>query len=284
MVRTCTSCRTTEVDDRMIRCARCNGQLGSGEDYQTAEQKIDLQQFLRVEAALTRGELDRRVAADLERHIEGFNRRTWIAGFITFFALIGVVAQYVGYQRSVSAFLQKAKSDTEAHVAASLREVQTEANSVLRSALTDVQVGVNKRIDSEFKTERIREIVSTAAKEQATDMLQVQVRPRVESFNSSLTDLQKRYSSDYQAIGAQVSQLAASNREASSLNGVLSSQVDRLKRRNDVTKLADDAISNMDKGSYMQLLSLITTGPDDEIRSLAETEMLRVKLSFIGGD
>lgn len=126
------------------------------------------------------------------------------------------------------------------------------------------QAGVKKvedllvnRINQEFETDRIRKTITEVAQDQAKYVLRAEIDPQVEqfkrdtekkiaSFEGYLDEMRNQYAGQYQALAREVT---------------------RLKERNEILKLADDAITSGSRRALNELLKTINYGNEENQRT-----------------
>jgi hypothetical protein len=125
----------------------------------------------------------------------------------------------------------------------------------LERNMSDVEKNVNKRIDEEFNKENIQVMVQEKAKEYT----EKNVHKYIE-----------------QKVGSTIKPISSNLNEQ---NRILTAQVDALSKRNQMMKLADDAIVKSDADSFRELCKYEGT----DLESVASGEVMRVKAMYVAG-
>ena len=127
-------------------------------------------------------------------------------------------------------------------------------------------------IAEQFKKENVQKTMEAAAGKEAAALLQKSVEPSIKDFqqrlDTSREDLEKRFT--------QFNKVITKNEEKSSANvESLRTELARLQKRNDLTALADKAISEGDVEAYRQLERMVGMAKGDESNA-AISELVRV--------
>lgn len=122
---------------------------------------------------------------------------------------------------------------------------------------------IQKSIADKFAEPSIKDTLIQVAESQAAQIISNQVRPAVEEiqkeaeiFDGNLTQLRSKYHADYEK---------------------LKSEVNYLKVRNDVTRLADEAMAEGSRISYEKLRQTIIKGGNSDIVKAIRSEIFKIK-------
>lgn len=127
-------------------------------------------------------------------------------------------------------------------------------------------------IADQFKKENVQRTMEAAASKEAAALLAKSVEPNIKSFQQKLDtsgeDIDKRFK--------QFDEVITKNEEKSAANVEnLRTELARLQKRNNLTALADKAISEGDVEAYRHLEGLMKA-PEDEERYAVTSELFRV--------
>jgi hypothetical protein len=129
------------------------------------------------------------------------------------------------------------------------------------AGMSRLETVLNKRIDAEFKTERIQNTVTKVAEKQAASLLRDAVQPKIDSFDAFLRSLTEQNKANFDAI-----------------NGELAI----LRERNRLMQLYDRAVNEADRKALEELMK-IQDEPTNPLAALAGSLVLQVKNFYLFG-
>ncbi|HMG06305.1 MAG TPA: hypothetical protein VK581_12675 [Chthoniobacterales bacterium] len=173
----------------------------------------------------------------------------------SFVALVAAIAGIVGW--SVSATLT--------------RERQTFEDNAKKEIGT-AKEAIERRIAIEFEKENVQKTVELAAAAEAERLLAKTVDPRIQQFEKILNEA----SSEAERRAKDLKEVVKRTEEDASSIESLRGELARLKQRNDLTALADTAISNGDVTAYRQLEAIVASNDGKENKAAALSELFRV--------
>ncbi len=136
----------------------------------------------------------------------------------------------------------------------------------------DAKKALEAEIAEQFKKENVQKTMEAAAGKEAAALLRKSVEPSIKAFQQTLDtsrdDLEKRFK-QFNDVVTKNEKKSASNVES------LRTELARLQRRNNLTALADKAITEGDVEAYRQLETLMTTSKSEEMNAVA-SELFRV--------
>lgn len=149
------------------------------------------------------------------------------------------------------------------------KEFQKQAHDDIESAKKTIEV----EIAQEFKKENVQKTLDTSVAKEAPALFAKSVEPNIKAFQQKLdaseTNLDKRLK--------EFNETLSKNEEKSTANvEALRSELSRLQKRNNLTALADKAISEGDVEAYHQLENLAKERPEGEERNAAMSELFRL--------
>jgi hypothetical protein len=134
------------------------------------------------------------------------------------------------------------------------------------SQVDTVRMRVEERITKQFEQPQIRETVQKVAETAAAKVISDQVQPaeakvaaRLKSFETFLDERKAQYDAD---------------------QAVFRAELDTLKKRNELTRLADRAIGDGSLGEYQRLLRISHEEFDPELKAAADAEVFRVVSAY----
>ena len=236
---------------------------------------MDLQQFAEQEIQIATGKL----LQDAEKHKQDIKRQNWrhVQLVLGFLGLLSVGGYWGGGGNYLKTRTQE--------------------------AIDQGAEQIRKRIDAEFQTVRIRDLMTEVAENEARGLLHEEVKPEVDalkkqmaqemgsvqrqsqerlsSFEQSLQEAESRYQEDYKTLSARLEQRVQG---AEVLSEELAEQVNKLTERNRLTELADDAILTGNRSAYDELQRISRASPSDApIAKAAKTEVFRLKIAYLAG-
>ncbi|HYJ05555.1 MAG TPA: hypothetical protein VEX43_10500 [Chthoniobacterales bacterium] len=135
---------------------------------------------------------------------------------------------------------------------------------------------VESQIMQELKKENVQKTMELAAGKEAAALLAKSVEPNIKAFqqklDTSLAELEARFR-EFNDVIQKNEQKSASNVEN------LRTELSRLQKRNNLTALADKAISEGDVVSYRRLETLMKTSEGEE-KNAATSELIRVYQTY----
>jgi hypothetical protein len=179
---------------------------------------------------------------------------------LAFLSLAAAVGTIVGWSISTSLANERQRFEDE-----------------VRRQISTAREATEKQIGEEFKKENVKKTVETAAADQASKLLTASVEPSIQSFQSKLDatngDIDRRFA-EFSELVKKSEQAASSNLED------LRHELARLQTRNNLTALADKAISEGDVASYRKLEELSAAESSPEEKNAAISELFRVYQQF----
>jgi mannose/fructose/N-acetylgalactosamine-specific phosphotransferase system component IIB len=143
-----------------------------------------------------------------------------------------------------------------------------------------IKVRLEKNLEAlvadQFKNENVQKTVERAAAAEASRLLAKSVEPSIKSFQSKIDDVAARVDRRSQEVVSVVENTKKAASDIESLQGELK----RLKDRNDLTALADVAISEGDVEAYRKLERMTTSLENDEAKNAALAELFRVYQAY----
>jgi hypothetical protein len=157
-------------------------------------------------------------------------------------------------------------------ISAMIKSQRQQFQQDARREITNARNGLEVEIAEQFKKENVQKTMETAAAKEAAALLKRSVEPSIKDFqqrlDTSRDDLDKRFT--------QFNEVIAKNEEKSSANvESLRTELIRLQKRNDVTALADKAISEGDVEAYRRLEKTAEIAKGEESNA-ALSELVRV--------
>lgn len=147
-------------------------------------------------------------------------------------------------------------------------------------SLWGIKVRLEKKLEAlvadQFRNENVQRTVERAAGAEASRLLAKSVEPNIRSFQSKIDDVATRVDRRSQEIEGVVEKTKKAASDIESLRGELA----RLKERNDLTALADVAISQGDVEAYRKLERMTSSLEKDEARNAALAELFRVYQAY----
>lgn len=140
------------------------------------------------------------------------------------------------------------------------------------AGMSQLQTTLNKRIDEEFKTERIQKTIADVAKQQAGSLLRDSVQPQIDKVRSETEAKVASFDAFLKAL-----------REQNKANfGTLNSELGTLKERNRLMQLADRAVNDGDRKALDELMK-IKADPQNPLVGLAGSLIFQVKNFYLQG-
>ncbi len=143
-------------------------------------------------------------------------------------------------------------------------------------SLWGIKVRLEKKLEAlvadQFKNENVQKTVERAASTEASHLLAKSVEPNIKSFQSKIDDVTTQVDRRSQEVDDMAEKTKKAAADIESLRGELA----RLKERNDLSALADVAISQGDVEAYRKLERMTDSLEKDEARNAALSELFRV--------
>jgi phage shock protein A len=156
----------------------------------------------------------------------------------------------------------------------------TVISGVTGLSLWGIKVRLERRLETlvadQFKNENVQKTVERAASTEASDLLAKSVEPNIKSFQSKIDDVTTRVDRRSQEVDEMAKRTKKAAADIESLRGELA----RLKERNDLSALADVAISQGDVEAYRKLERMTGSLEKDEARNAALSELFRVYQAY----
>jgi hypothetical protein len=144
--------------------------------------------------------------------------------------------------------------------------------TLYRAGVKKVEDLLVDRVNQEFETERVKKTITEVAQDQAKYVLRAEIDPQVEQFKR---DSEKKIASFEGYLNEMRNQYAAQYQ-------TLAREVTRLKERNEILKLADDAIITGSREALNELQKVMNGG-SDENRRAARAAIFQVKEFYLMG-
>lgn len=142
----------------------------------------------------------------------------------------------------------------------------TELSGKVDNRLKTVDTQVEERITREFEEPQIRETVRKVAETAAAKVISEQVQPaeakvnaRLHSFENFLDERKAQYDAE---------------------QAVFRAELDTLKKRNELTRVADRAIGDGSLGEYQRLLRISQEEVDPDLKAAADSEIFRIVSAY----
>jgi len=259
--------------------------------------KLELTQYAQTEAHLAKEELREYIRSELlalrnENQLDRRKQYGTIAFIITILVGSDVWA------------IQNLESRVQHALAAEVEKNRQLVAAVLATETTKMQRQIIDRLNQEFGTPRLQEMIGEEARRYTaneansyiTAEVETKIRPfrtqidrsiadtnqlaaqnseNVKKFGDFLRQNEQQYRADYQTLSKTVG-------DSQTLTKALSLQVAAQKRKSEISALANDAINNGTR-SALEVLSRIMDDASEaaEIRELARSEMFRVKAFWV---
>jgi cytochrome c556 len=146
-----------------------------------------------------------------------------------------------------------------------------------KASLGEARRGIERQIAEEFKAENVKRTITATAAEESQHLLKQSVEPSITAFERKVGSVTTDIDARFQKFNATVN--ARQDEIASSLDG-LRTELTRLKERNELTALADLAISDGDVEAFRKLESLSSASTKDERERGAFVELFRVYQAY----
>jgi hypothetical protein len=185
------------------------------------------------------------------------------ASFLLLFAIASVVAGLMGsgLKSEVSEFTSKLKSDNEAKLAKDLISMDAAVNA----RLTAETEKLNKMIVTSFHQPNIQKTINDVAQTEAKTLLEEGVTPEINKFKATLISFTKK------------------ELEAAEALQNLEKELEVVKKRNHLTRLADAAISDGDLKAYLEIEQMSNRdplSPSTPEYQAAHSEFIRILAAY----
>jgi len=185
------------------------------------------------------------IVEGLSKHL-GFRVRI----IVPLFAILLAIVAIVGWNTS-----KGIKERTDEILALADTKI-TAVGKEAEAKIGDAKTKIDDQIKEALKTENIQRTIQSSVTDQSRVLLKDSVQPSIERFDSDLKKIKE---------------------EANEKTASIDSELARLKKRNDLTALADRAITQGDVKAYRQLEKMATASPDDgEDTNANVAELFRV--------
>lgn len=251
--------------------------------------KLEVNQYARQEALITKAELRAILDTDVtafKNDIKNQRKSIWAWAGTVIAVLIG------GDVWAMWSFAER----MEAALQAEVEKNRSEVAAVMRKETEQMRAQIQKRLQSEFETPRLRQLIGAEAQRYTANEAKAYIASQVESGlkpfrllveNASqethrLKDDQQEYEKKYRA---DYSRLLNGIEQSENITKTLTTKVQMIDLRDQLFVLEDRAIQDGDRGAFKSLRDIaLDAKKSPELRNAALAGMARTKAFWVGVD